>query len=337
MTQHQRYRRKLHDLIWIDKLIRDGGYPNSEALARDEHLECSSRTVRRNIEFMRDVLGAPIAYDSSRKGYYYSDSHWSLPSIRISEGELLGVALAQMALQAYRGTPLGDYLRRVTEKLQAALPEEVEIDPSRLASIFRFSLGPVTPFNPEHWELLATAARERRTVWMRYHVLYRDEIQEREVDPYLLRCYRGDWYLIGHDHRTGHIPIFNIARIKALRKTNKPFLIRDDFDPETYLSGTFQVSERPERHRVRIQFFGSAARLVAEKLWHPTQKLTRKKGGSLILEMTVADLDEVTAWVLSFGPDARVLKPVALRRAVSAAARAITARHAEYPDEGDKA
>jgi len=80
--------------------------------------------------------------------------------------------------------------------------------------------------------------------------------------------------------------------------------------------GTCQVTERAERHKVGVQFFGVAARLVAEKIWHPTQKLTRRKEGSVILEMTVADLGEVAAWVLSFGPDARVLAPTELRRQV---------------------
>ena len=325
MPGYERYRAKFHHLMLIDQAIREGRYPSSQSIAPD--LGLSDRTVRRNIEFMRDVLGAPIEYDPSRKGYFYSDKNWSLPSIRITEGELLGVALAQMALQAYKGTPLADYIRRVTEKLQAALPEEVQIDSTRFDSLFRFSFGPVTPFNPKHWELLAAAARDRHTVWMRYHAIYKDKVEDREVDPYLLRCYRGDWYLIGHDHKTGYVAMFNLARIQELRATKKPFLVRDDFDPDAYLGGTFQVSHREDRHRVRIQFFDVAARFVAEKLWHPSQKLTHRKDGSVVLEMTVADLDEVAGWVLSFGADAVVLAPPALRDQVGALAGSTALRY----------
>jgi len=325
VAKFQRYRAKFHHLILIDRAVRDGDYPSSQAIARE--LELSDRTVRRNIEFMRDALDAPIAYDPSRKGYYYSDRNWSMPSIRVTEGELLGLALAQMALQAYRDTPLSEHVRRISEKLQAALPDEIEIDPAYRGGLFRFSLGPVTPISPDHWRLLATAARERRTVWMRYHVLYRDEVVERKVDPYLLRCYCGDWYLIGYDHRTGHVPVFNIARIRELRPTDSRFEVRSDFDPEAYFAGTFQVSERGERHRVRIQFFDFAARLVAEKVWHPSQKLTRKKDGSVVLEFVLADLDEVASWVLSFGPSALVLAPSALRQRVAGAALATASRY----------
>jgi len=331
---YQRYRAKFHHLILIDRAIREGRFPSSKAIARE--LEVSDRTVRRNIEFMRDVLDAPIAYDPSRKGYHYTDRDWSLPGLRLSEGEFLGLALAQLALKAYAGTSLAGHVRRISEKLQTALPDEIELDPRHLEGVFQFSLGPVTPFNPQYWETLVSAAREHRTVWMRYHALYRDDAQERKVDPYVLRCFGGDWYLIGHDHRTGHIPVFNIARIRELKKTRERFEVRADFDPDSYFAETFQVSHRDEKHKVRVQFSGLASRLVAEKVWHPSQKLAQKRDGSVVLEMTLSDLDEVARWVLAFGADALVLGPKALCCLVADAAAATADRYVQIPRERQK-
>jgi len=91
-------------------------------------------------------------------------------------------------------------------------------------------------------------------------------------------------------------PHFDLAHILELRETRKNFSVRDDFGPDKYLSGTFQVNERSERHKVCIRFFGVAARFTAEEAWHPYQKLTRGKDGSVILEMTLADVDEVAWW-----------------------------------------
>ncbi len=329
MRQYPRYRAKLHRLLLLHEAIQSGNRPSSQALGRE--LEVSSRTVRRDIEFMRDVLGAPLAYDPSRKGYFYTEPSWSLPNIRITEGDLLGLALAQMALHAYKGTPLAERIGRITEKLQAALPNEIDVRPADVAGIFRFSLGPVTSFDPEHWDALADAARKRHTVRIEYHALYKDEVSQRDVDPYLLRCYRGDWYLIGNDHRTGYVAMFNIARITALRTTRRTFAVRDDFEPDEYLGGTFQVTHRAERHTVRIQFSGAAARLVAEKQWHSTQKITRKRDGSIILRMTVADLHEIAAWTLSFGPQALVLAPAELRKQVADAAARTAAQYSTGP------
>lgn len=325
LSSYAKYRSKFHHILLIDEELRTGRFPSSKAIARE--LELSDRTIRRNIEFMRDVLGAPIEYDPSKKGFYYSQPHWSLPSIQLTEGELLGLVLTQMALSAYKGTPLEGYLKRIVEKLLARLPEEVSIDPRDLADAFRITLGPVAPVRPEHWELLARALREKRTVKMSYYAVGKNEVTERNVDPYLLRCYRGDWYLIGHDHRSGYIPIFSVSRIKRLELLDRHFERREDFRPDNYLGGIFQTSERSERHKVKIQFFDIPARLISERVWHPTQKLTRKRDGSVVLQMTVSDIHEVAWWVLSWGRNARILAPPALAQLVTDEARAILRRH----------
>ena len=314
MSAYSKYRSKFHHILLIDEKLRAGGYPSSKALGRE--LELSDRTIRRDIEFMRDVLGAPIEYDPSKKGYHYAERGWSLPGIQFTEGDLLGLALTQMALSAYKGTPLEGYLKRIVDKLVASLPEEISVDPRGLADIFRITLGPVAPINPAHWELLARALQHKQTIRMRYYSVGTDEEKVRDVDPYLLRCYRGDWYLVGHDHKSGYIPIFNVSRIRSLELRDKRFEVREDFSPDEYLSGVFQTFERDEKHKVKIQFFDIAARIIAERQWHSTQKIAHKRDGSIVLEMTVADLGEVAWWVLSWGSKARVLSPKALRQLV---------------------
>ena len=315
LSSYSKYRSKFHHILLIDEEVRSGSFPNSKAIARK--LELSDRTIRRNIEFMRDVLGAPIEYNASKKGYHYAEPGWSLPGIQLTEGELLGLVLTQMALNAYKGTPLESYLKRIVDKLLARLPEQVAIDPGDLVDTFRITLGPVAPINPQHWELLAQALREKRTVRMTYYSVGKDRVTEREVDPYLLRCYRGDWYLIGHDHHSTYVPVFSVSRIRKLELLDRHFEVRDDFEPDEYLRGMFQTFQTTERHKVKIQFFDIAARIVAERQWHPTQKITHRKEGSIILEMTVADLDEVAWWVLSWGSRAKVLSPTPLRTLVA--------------------
>lgn len=326
MPAYSKYRSHFHHIVLIDERIRRGNFPSSKTIARE--LELSDRTIRRNIEFVRDVLGAPIEYDPSRKGYHYTESAWALPGIQLTEGELLGLVVVQMAVSAYKGTPLEGYLKGIVDKLVARLPQEISVDPRGLADTFRITLGPVAPIDPQHWELLARALREKRTVRMTYYAVGKDKTTERDVDPYLLRCYRGDWYLVANDHASGHIPIFSLARIRALTLLEEHFVVRDDFRPDEYLSGIFQTFESKEHHKVRIQFFDIAARLIAERVWHPTQKLTHRKDGSVILEMTVADLGEVTWFVLGWGCLARITSPLALARAVDEEAKRISALYA---------
>ena len=62
----------------FDLKIRGGWFPSRTSFAT----ECGvcERTVARDIEYMRERLGAPLAYHKQRRGYFYSKP-WNFPSI----------------------------------------------------------------------------------------------------------------------------------------------------------------------------------------------------------------------------------------------------------------
>ena len=88
----------------------------------------SRRTIQRDIEFMTDRLGAPIAYDHRRRGYYYTVANFQLPSVRLTEGELVAIFLGQRVLAGYAGSPYEGLIRSAFEKICAALPDSVSLD-----------------------------------------------------------------------------------------------------------------------------------------------------------------------------------------------------------------
>ena len=59
-------------------------YPNAQRLA--ERFGISHRQAQRDFEYLRRELGAPIAYDNSRKGFYYEESY-VLPVILSSDND----------------------------------------------------------------------------------------------------------------------------------------------------------------------------------------------------------------------------------------------------------
>ena len=61
----------------IDREIRTGRYPSSNRLAAI--LNVSGRTVRRDIDAMREKLGAPLAFDPVHNGYHYAEPSYRLP------------------------------------------------------------------------------------------------------------------------------------------------------------------------------------------------------------------------------------------------------------------
>lgn len=83
-------------IIWLHKRIKDGYYPNAMRLS--ERFGISHRQAQRDCDYLKRKLAAPIAFDRSKQGYYYTES-FSLPdSIRVEDPRDISniVALADM-------------------------------------------------------------------------------------------------------------------------------------------------------------------------------------------------------------------------------------------------
>ncbi len=64
----------------VSKLIKGRGAVNASRLARE--WECSTKTIHRDIDFLRDRLAHDIAYDAARYTYYYRSParFWLIPA-----------------------------------------------------------------------------------------------------------------------------------------------------------------------------------------------------------------------------------------------------------------
>ena len=69
---------------WLHKKLSMKSYPNAQRLA--ERFGISHRQAQRDFDYLRRELGAPIAYDNSRKGFYYEESY-VLPVLLTSDND----------------------------------------------------------------------------------------------------------------------------------------------------------------------------------------------------------------------------------------------------------
>ena len=81
---------------------------------------------------------------------------------------------------------------------------------------------------------------------------------------------------------------------------------------DDFMRHSFKVMH-DEVHTVKVRISPGWARWVGEKIWHESQKAKRNGDGSLELTFRIAGLDEIKRWILSFGPEARVLEPAKLK------------------------
>src|SRR5947207_2500825 len=146
-------------MLRIHQAIHSGKYPNATTLAGE--LEVSTKSIYRDIEFMRDRLELPVEFDGARNGFHYTQEVSSFPTLQITEGELFALLVAEKALQQYRGTPFEKPLSSAFRKMPASLPDTVSLNLAdwEQSVSFRTSAEPI--LDREIFDTLAKATAQQ--------------------------------------------------------------------------------------------------------------------------------------------------------------------------------
>jgi predicted DNA-binding transcriptional regulator YafY len=265
--------------------------------------------------------------------YYRFIDRFGLGDVPFTTDEVLALAFGEDLLRPLEGTVFHDSIRSALAKIRAGLGPELGDYLARLGEAFRVLPGPHKNYARyrDTIRALNEAVVARRTLRMRYRTGRTGRTSTRDLDPYRVWYRSGGLYAVGLDHDSGEIRTFAVHRIGALEPTERRFRVREGFDFDAYIGGSFGVVAEPAVC-VRIRFEGSAANYVEERTWHPSQKLARGSDGRLELAMEVGGTSELRAWVLSFGADAEVLEPEALRAEVARDLEAALVRYAPPTD-----
>ena len=308
-------------MLRIHQALQSGKNPNASTLARE--LEVSTKSIHRDIEFMRDRLDLPIEYDANRFGYHYTEEVSAFPTVQITEGELFALIVAEKALQQYRGTNFEKPLLSAIRKMEQSLPDIISLNLAEVEQTISFQTRAEPILNLEIFDALAKATSQRQQIELSYRKPGRQQTESRFVDPYHLANINGEWFLFAYDHARQDIRTFVPARIRAIKRTGRTFARPQTFSLEKRLRDSFGVHSGEGHYDVVLRFNTRVADYIREKKWHESQRLRELKGGRVELRLKLSSLMEIERWVLSWGGDASVVKPSELAVAVRRAARRI--------------
>lgn len=315
----------LERMLRIHRTIVSGAFPNATQLAIE--LEVSTKSIHRDLEFMRDRLELPLEFDRAHNGYRYTEEVSSFPTLQITEGELFALLVAEKALQQYRGTTFEKPLLSAFKKMAASLPDTVSLNLAEWEQTISFRTSAEPLLNLEVFDQLAQAAAQRRQLELSYRKPGQAQPEARVVDPYHLANINGEWFLFGYCHLRGDIRTFAPARIAAVRATGKTFTRPKRFSLERRLRDSFGVHSGQGEFEVIVRFDELVADYVREKRWHPSQQLIELADGGVELRLKLSSLVEVQRWVLGWGGNAVVIAPDELRDAVRRSAGEILAKY----------
>jgi predicted DNA-binding transcriptional regulator YafY len=176
---------------------------------------------------------------------------------------------------------------------------------------------------------LEGAISKQRTVKFRYWSIYRDEEEERTLNPFALLPENGSWYVIGHDLERDDIRTFRVSRIRSdirfATRRERDFRLPPEFDVENY------------RGRAEWPFGDIVGEAKIEVAPDTAWWVERAYGGSrnrveddtFVTEYASSNL--LARWILRQDGRALPLEPSELRRLVVEGARAARAAHEGAP------
>jgi predicted DNA-binding transcriptional regulator YafY len=312
----------LERMLRIHQSLQAGNFPNASKLARE--VEVSTKTIHRDIEFMRDRLNLPVEFAPGRNGYFYNGEVSGFPTMQITEGEIFALVVAEKALQQYRGTSFEKPLLSAIKKMEQSLPDTISLNFADIEQTISFRTRAEPILDLKIFDTLAKAVAQRQQLELHYRKPGQP-VEKRLVDPCHLANINGEWYLFAFDHARKDIRNFVPARIKSVKPTGETFARAENFSLEKRLRDSFGVHSGGGKFEVVIRFTPRAADYIREKKWHPSQELRDLKNGGAELTLKLSSLAEVERWVLSWGGDAKVLKPRELAESVRTAAQKILA------------
>ena len=171
---------------------------------------------------------------------------------------------------------------------------------------------------------LEGAISKQRTVKFRYWSIYRDEEEERTLNPYALLPENGSWYVIGHDVERKDIRTFRVSRIRSdirfATRRERDFRLPAEFSVENYrgradwqfgeIAGVAKVDVAPDTAWWVERAYAGERNTIEDHVF-----TTQYASSSLLAR-----------WILRQDGRAIPLEPSELRRLVVEGARA--ARHA---------
>lgn len=296
-------------LTYIDRAARESGGVTVEDVAH--HFEVSPRQVKRDIEYLRCRLNAPIEYFRGELRYRYTSE---FDGLRFADEQALVFhSLVRSLIQSEHYIPV------FSDEILESIAARISRDYLPVSERISYHLPVSGRLDIETFTTICQGMLTRKRLDIVY-VKSSGERSERRIEAERLINYTGRWYMVAFDLLRKDFRVFHLSRIESVALSTKDCTGTGTPSRERaldrYLKAGFGIFMGTKVENAVIRFTGQAASVVAEQIWHPAQKIEHFGEGETactVLSIPVAAWTELLGRVLSFGASAEPLQPEGLR------------------------
>ncbi|MDD3772169.1 MAG: WYL domain-containing protein [Weeksellaceae bacterium] len=241
--------------------------------------EISKRTFQRDIKEIASLYNIVIKFDRGQKVYFIAEDHQDEYSERMFE-----------ALDVYQ-----------ILNLNHSLAEFIQFDTRK-------------PEGTEHLSGLLYAIQNRFQIQFRYAKFWSTEVENRTVEPYLLKEVRKRWYVFAYDLDRKEFRTFGLDRLFALNITQKKFQFPQQLNPKNYFKDCFGIIGPDERktENILLKFTENQGSYIRTLPLHSSQKILEDRNGEMTVQLKLIPTYDFVMELLSHGEFVKVLEPADL-------------------------
>ena len=340
MPGHKTTHTQLERFRLIDSMLSDGEVIPFEKILDSLRLELcdgllSESSLRRDFRYMKNQLGAPLAYDKKRHGWHYTKP-FKLPAEGFSDDEILYLELMKSLVNQNSND---DFLYKAFDKLLNKIIPERQAEKESLKQIqgdniqphgdslrqaefvsasildrFYIAPRPKQLIDKGVVEKILEAIKNNYLIDFNYFSKWEPEERHRKVMPFQLIFDSGSMYL----YAASSNPRVPDPRLYKLSKMHNVELIKSrTFElpanyrfRENFEEGRFGAFQYDEAYDFKLEFSGEARSTVRECVWSDNQIVEEnQKEGTTVISFTSSQWIPIFRWLLSFGENARPLEP----------------------------
>lgn len=282
-----------------------------------EALEVSPATFKRDLEYMRDRLAAPIIWDHEHRGYLYDDSEtgadqYQLPGLWFNTSEIQALLSMDALLENLQPGILSNHVKPLQSRIRLLL-DKGDASVEEISKRIRILPAAAKNYRSQNFQMISQAVLSRKRLGISYYSRQQDNETSREISPQRLVYYRDNWYLDSWCHWRKALRSFSVDAIKRVEILAEPAKDIDEQYLNNELASGYGIFSGAKTHQAALRFSPRIARWVSRELWHSEQKSEYDKSGYYILHIPYSQDTELIMDILKHGPEVEVLQPPDLR------------------------
>ncbi|NWG03599.1 MAG: WYL domain-containing protein [Syntrophaceae bacterium] len=275
-----------------------------------EEFGVTKRTLYRDLKALEEA-GSPILSEVTDGTTYWKlePSFKGIPPLTFTLNELMALYFSRKLFMSPGGSPFQTELESAFKKIESALPAKHIARLEKIEEMFTplIKASKKIDLDKGIFETVQWAILNQNILKLEYKPRKGNRALHFEVYPYSLLLYKGAFYLFCFVPEKG-MRYFALEGIKKAERMNERFEIPEDFSISEFLKVPFGLFHG-KQITVKVIFDKELSDYIQRHTWHPSQSIKELKDGKILLSMTASGKEEIKAWILSFGPKAKIILP----------------------------